>query len=82
MSLVPFLLYVLTKIAADLIHPGILARLIYKAAMNDLDLKTRPEIDLWAKIDKLGMHEFNQINLLEQLSSIEPSAFPYAFIKS
>lgn len=58
--------------ASHIIKPERLAQLVYKATMNDLKLKERPEINLWAKIDKLDMRGFEQIMLLRLLNSTEP----------
>ena len=71
-----FMQNVLTKIASHIIKPEGLAQLIYKATMNDLKLKEQPEINLWAKINKLDMHGFKQIMLLRLLASSEPRMFP------
>jgi hypothetical protein len=71
-----FIQNVLTKIASHIIKPERLAQLIYKATKNDLKLKEQPEINLWAKINKLDMHGFKQIMLLRQLASGEPRMFP------
>jgi hypothetical protein len=70
---------VLTKIASHIIKPERLAQLIYKATMNDLKLKEKPEINLWAKISTLDMHGFRQISLLRLLASSEPRMLPYVF---
>lgn len=63
---------VLTEIASHIIKPERLTELMYKASMNDLDMKQRPEINLWAKINKPDMGGFKQIKLLRLLASRKP----------
>ncbi|KUJ19709.1 uncharacterized protein LY89DRAFT_611477 [Mollisia scopiformis] len=57
--------------AAHIIKPQRLAQLIYQAATNDIALKESPEINLWAKIDKLDMDSFKQLKLLRRLNASE-----------
>jgi hypothetical protein len=66
----------LTEIASHIIKPERLAELVYKATMNDLDMKKRPEINLWAKINKPDMDGFKQIMLLRLLASKKPGTAP------
>lgn len=49
---------------------------MYKATINDLDMKERPEINLWAKINKPNMEGFKQIMLLRRLASRKPGIIP------
>jgi len=67
-----FIQNVLTKIASHIIKRERLTQLIYKATTNDLQIKERPEINQWAKINKLDMHGLDQIMLLRLLNSSEP----------
>jgi len=67
-----FIPNVLTKIASHIIKRERLTQLIYKATTNDLQIKERPEINQWAKINKLDMHGLDQIMLLRLLNSSEP----------
>lgn len=75
----PFLAFmqdVLTKIASHIIKPETLNRLFYKATMNDLTLKDRSDINLWAKIDKFTRQGLEQIQLLRLLDYNEPRMSP------
>jgi hypothetical protein len=48
---------------------------MYKATMNDIWIKERSEVTLWAKIDKLDEHAREQFMLLEKLNSCHPRTF-------
>jgi len=53
-----------------------LTQLMYKATMNDIWMKDRPDINLWAKIDELDINGLEQIMLLRRLNSNEPRVLP------
>ncbi len=59
-----------------MIRPEKHTELMYKATLNDLDMKQRPEINLWAKINKPDMDGFKQIRLLRLLDSRKPGIDP------
>ncbi|KAE8443203.1 hypothetical protein EG329_002071 [Mollisiaceae sp. DMI_Dod_QoI] len=58
--------------SSHIIKPERLTRLMYKATVNAALMNGRPEIDLWATINKLDIHGKMQIMLLRQLASGKP----------
>ena len=66
--------YINFEVACHIIKPEKLAQLMYKAAMNDVKMKERPEFNLWADIT-FDLDGFEQIMALKLLALIGPGMF-------
>jgi hypothetical protein len=69
--------YINFEVACHIVKPEKLAQLMYKAAMNDVKMKERPEFNLWADIT-FDLDGFKQIMALKLLALIGPGMFPLA----
>ncbi|KAK0111538.1 hypothetical protein ONS95_001891 [Cadophora gregata] len=60
--------------ASQIIRPQCLSQLMYKATMNDIWMKERSEVDLWAKVIKMDEHARAQFTLLKRLNGCHPQS--------
>jgi hypothetical protein len=66
--------YINFEVACHIIRPEKLAQLMYKATMNDVKMKERPELNLWADMT-FDLNVFQQIMALKQRALIGPARF-------
>lgn len=62
------------EVACHIIRPEKLAQLMYKATMNDIKLKERPDFNLWADMT-FDLNGFTQRMSQQQLAFIAPGRF-------
>ena len=69
-----YLGYINFEVAYHIIRPQKLAQLMYKATMNDVKMKERPELNLWADMT-FDLNVFQQIMALKLLAFVGPGRF-------
>jgi hypothetical protein len=69
-----YMSYINFEVACHIIRPEKLAQLMYKATINDVKMKERPELNLWADMT-FDLNGFQQIMALKRLVFIGPGRF-------